>query len=115
MASKTVAEGYKAMIGRINAEAKAKELMAGWEKVVQFVITDEGDFFIHFANGQASFNEGKHESPDVTLTGPQDVFAKMLSRELDPTTAFFAQKYTVQGSMGDAMKFVRIGNTIAKS
>jgi len=110
-----VKDGYRDLAKRANEVAEAKGLMAGWNKVVQFIVTGEGEFYIKFENGVATFHEGKHEKPDVTLKGPEEVFYKMLTRELDQTRAYFAKQYTIEGSMADAMKFGRIGTAVAKA
>jgi len=110
-----VTDGYKDMAKRANEVTEAKSAMAGWNKIIQFVIEGEGDFYIKFENGEATFHEGKHEKPNVTLKGPEEVFYKMLTRELDQTRAYFAKQYTIEGSMADAMKFGRIGTAIAKA
>jgi len=110
-----VKDGYKDLANRANAVPEAKNTMAGWNKVVQFVVEGEGDFYLKFENGTATYNEGKHEKPDVTLKGPEDVFYKMLTRELDQTRAYFAKQYAIEGSMSDAMKFGRIGQAVAKA
>jgi putative sterol carrier protein len=110
-----VKEGYKDLAKKANEAAEAKGLMTGWNKVVQFMVQGEGDFYIKFENGAATFYEGKHEKPDVTLKGSEDVFYKMLTRELDQTRAYFAKQYTIEGSMSDAMKFGRIGTAVAKA
>ena len=110
-----VKDGYKELANRANAVADAKSAMTGWNKVVQFTVEGEGDFYLKFENGAATFNEGKHEKPDVTLKGPEEVFYKMLTRELDQTRAYFAKQYTIEGSMADAMKFGRIGTAVAKA
>jgi putative sterol carrier protein len=110
-----VTDGYKEMAKRANEVPEAKSAMAGWNKVIQFIVTGEGEFHFAFKDGAASFHEGKHEKPDVTLKGPEEIFHKMLTRELDQTRAFFAKQYTIEGSMADAMKFGRIGTAVAKA
>lgn len=110
-----VMDGYKELAKRANEVAEAKSAMTGWNKVVQFEVEGEGNFYFAFENGVASFNEGKHEKPDVTLKGPEEVFYKMLTRQLDQTRAYFAKQYTIEGSMADAMKFGRIGTAVAKA
>lgn len=110
-----VKDGYKELANRANGVAEAKSVMAGWNKVVQFSVQGEGDFYLKFDDGAATFHEGKHEKPDVTLKGPEDVFYKMLTRELDQTRAYFAKQYTIEGSMSDAMKFGRLGTAVSKA
>jgi len=110
-----VMEAYKELAKKANEVAEAKSAMAGWNNIVQFVIKGEGEFYLKFENGAATFHEGKHEKPNVTLKGPEEVFYKMMTRELDMTRAYFAKQYTIEGSMADAMKFGRIGTAVAKS
>lgn len=110
-----VTEGYRAVVKRTNEVAEAKSLMVGWNKIIQFVVEGEGEFYIKFENGAASFYEGKHEKPDVTLKGSEETFYKMLTRELDATKAYFTRKYIIEGSMTDAMKFGRLGTILAKA
>ncbi|NIO38573.1 hypothetical protein GTO27_12885 [Candidatus Bathyarchaeota archaeon] len=110
-----VMDGYKQLTERANEVAEAKSAMEGWSKVIQFVVEGEGDFYLKFENGVATFHEGKHEKPEVTLKGPEEIFYKMLTRELDQTRAYFAKQYTIEGSMADAMKFGRIGTAVAKA
>jgi len=109
-----VIDGYKEFARLINEVAEAKQLITGWDRIIQFVVAGEGDFYIQTQGGTASFHEGKHASPNVTLKGPEEVFYKMLTRELDQTKAYFAKQYTIEGSMGDAMKFGRVGTAVAK-
>ena len=110
-----VVDGYKEFVKLANKNAEAKGLMAGWDRVVQFIVEGEDDFYITIKGGQASLTVGVHESPNVTLKGPEEVMYKMLTRELDPTRAYFAKQYTIEGSMSDAMKFGRLGTAVAKA
>ena len=108
-------DGYKQLVELANKNAEAKGLMAGWDRVVQFIVDGDDDFYIKTEGGTASFTIGVHESPNVTLKGPEEVFHKMVTGELDQTRAYFAKQYTIDGSMGDAMKFGRIGTAVAKA
>jgi len=107
-----VVDGYKQFVELANKSDKAKGLMAGWDKIVQFIIDGEDDFYLKVEGGQVSLTVGVHESPNVTLKGPEEVMFKMLSGELDATRAYFAKQYTIEGSMSDAMKFGRIGSSL---
>ncbi|TDA31109.1 MAG: hypothetical protein DSO03_05510 [Hadesarchaea archaeon] len=49
------------------------------------------------------------------MIGNKDIMWKLLTREEDPTRAFMAKKYSIQGSLADAMKFGKIGQEVAKS
>jgi len=110
-----VVDGYKQFVEQASKNEEVKGLIAGWDKVVQFIIDGDDDFYIETKGGVISFTVGVHDSPNVTLKGPEEVFYKMLTRELDQTRAFFAKQYTIEGSMSDAMKFGRMGSALAKS
>lgn len=110
-----VMDGYRELAENANEVDEAKNAMADWNRVVQFEIEGEEDFYIKFEDGVATFHEGKYEEPNVTLKGPEEVFYKMLTRELDQTRAYMAKKYSIDGSMADAMKFGRIGTAVAKA
>ena len=107
-----VIDGYKQFVETANKSDKAKGLIAGWDRVVQFIVDGEDDFYLKIEGGQVSLTVGVHESPNVTLKGPEEVMYKMLTGELDATRAYFAKQYTIEGSMSDAMKFGRIGTAL---
>jgi len=110
-----VVDGYKQFVEAANKSAEVKGIITGWDRVVQFIVDGDDDFYIKTEGGTASFTLGVHESPSVTLKGSEEVFYKMLTRELDQTRAYFAKQYTIEGSMSDAMKFGRIGTAVAKT
>ena len=109
-----VVDGYKQFVEQASKNEEVKGIITGWDRIVQFIVDGDDDFYIETKGGTISFNVGVHESPNVTLKGPEEVFYKMLTRELDQTRAYFAKQYTIQGSMSDAMKFGRIGTAVAK-
>ncbi|MEM2866256.1 MAG: SCP2 sterol-binding domain-containing protein [Candidatus Hadarchaeales archaeon] len=112
-----VAEGWKMFAELANQNEGAKKLMQGWDKVVQFVVDGEDvkEFYLEFKGGQVTFNVGKHPSPAFTMIGNKDIMWKLLTREEDATRAFMAKKYSIQGSLADAMKFGKIGQEVAKT
>jgi putative sterol carrier protein len=110
-----VADGYKQFVDLANKNAEVKGILTGWDRIVQFIVAGDDNFYIESKGGVASFHLGVHKSPHVTMKGSAEVFGKMLSRELDATKAYFAKQYTIEGSMGDAMKFGRIGTALAKT
>ncbi len=111
-----VAEGWKTFVELANSIEEAKKLMQGWDKVIQFVVDGEDtpEFYIEIKGGQATFNVGKHEKPNFTMKGGEEIMWKLLTREEDATRAFMAKKYTIEGSLADAMKFGKIGQEVGK-
>jgi putative sterol carrier protein len=110
-----VVDGYKQFVEQAGKSAEVKGLITGWDRVVQFIVDGDDDFYIETKGGTISFKLGVHAAPHVKLKGSEEVFHKMLTRELDQTRAYFAKQYTIEGSMSDAMKFGRIGTALAKS
>ena len=110
-----VVDGYKQFVELANKNDEAKGLMAGWDRVIQLIVEGDDDFYLRIEGGQVSLTVGVHESPNVTLKGPEEVMFKMLTGELDATRAYFAKQYTIEGSMSDAMKFGRVGAALAKA
>ena len=41
-----VKDGYRQFAKLINEVAEAKQLITGWDRVIQFVVEGEGDFYI---------------------------------------------------------------------
>lgn len=111
-----VADGWKAFVDVANTCEPAKKLMTGWDRVVQFSVEGEDvpEFYVEVKGGVASFSQGKHASPSFTMKGPEEIMWKLLTREEDATRAYMAKKYTIEGSLADAMKFGSIGNEVAK-
>lgn len=107
-----VVDGYNQFVELANKSDKAKGILTGWDRVVQFIIDGEDDFYLKTEGGQVSLTVGVHDSPNVTLKGAEEVMYKLLTGELDATRAYFAKQYTIEGSMSDAMKFGRLGSAL---
>ncbi len=68
----------------------------------------EDEFYLEISHAAANFHNGKFENPDVVLSGRSDAFFDVITGKLDPDEAYVMKKYTVKGSVVDAMKFRRI-------
>ena len=112
-----VANGWKLFCEFANGVDEAKKLMTGWDRAIQFSVTGEDvpEFYLQVKDGAISFNEGKHASPAFTMKGTEEIMWKLLAREEDPTKAYIAKKYTIEGSLAEAMKFGSIANAVAKA
>jgi putative sterol carrier protein len=86
------------VIERAVSELNAK-LSAGFDGTAKFVIEEEGAIVIDAAGARAD------DSPaEVTLTADADTFRRILSGDLDPTSAFMQGRLKVEGDMGAAMR-----------
>lgn len=80
--------------------AVAKDLAA----VIQFEISNEGNFYLTIANGKCSFAEGTATDPTLTIESPADVWLKVARKELNGATALMTGKYKARGAMTLLMK-----------
>ncbi|MBN2040308.1 MAG: NAD(P)H-dependent oxidoreductase [Spirochaetes bacterium] len=78
----------------------------GLKAVYQFQITGDEEFTAHLAieNGDCSFHEGNHSSPDVVINSPADIWLAISKGELDGQAAFMQGKYKVTGDLTMLMK-----------
>ena len=91
--------------------SKASESMPevkGWNKVYQFVLEDDGKFYIEISGGELKVVEGEHPSPIATLTTTTEVLGKILSGELDAMRAFMMRQLKITGNVLDTMNLKRL-------
>ena len=68
---------------------------------IQFEVTGKqtGDWFFSIENGRCAYNEGRVDSPTLTIKTPSEVWLAIANRELDGQQAFMEGKYTAVGDM----------------
>jgi putative sterol carrier protein len=110
-----VKEGLRYFAEKANDVSEAKNLMNGWNRVLQFSLDGEDQFHLKFSDGSVSFCEGIHAQPDMTVTGAADVFYKVMNGELDRMKAFMTGQIKFNGSLKDAAMFGEIGDVVRRS
>jgi putative sterol carrier protein len=80
---------------------------AGVNNSYLFDIEGAGSWKVDVRDGSLSVTEGGDDA-DVTITASEQDFEKMVSRELNPTTAYMTGKLKVKGDMGAAMKLQKL-------
>ncbi len=110
-----VKEGWRYFAERANQLPKAREIMNGWDRVVQFNLDGEAPFYLTFSRGAVLFSDGTHEKPDLTMKGAEDVFYRLMTGELDRMKAFMLGQFKFEGSLKDAARFAGIGDAVRKS
>lgn len=110
-----VKEGWKYFAERANELPKAREMISGWDRVVQFSLDGEEPFYLTFSNGAVAFSDGTHGKPDLILKGTEDVFYRLMIGELDRIRAFMFGQFKFSGSLEDAAKFADIGDAVRRS
>jgi putative sterol carrier protein len=68
-----------------------------------FDIDGAGKWLVDVKDGHLSVNEGG-DSADVTIATSAENFQKLVSGEMNPTSAYMTGKLKVKGDMGAAMK-----------
>jgi len=91
----------RGMASTFNAQA-AGDLKA----TIQFEVTGKqtGNWFFSIENGICVYNEGKVDSPTLTIKTPSEVWLATANGELDGQQAFMEGKYTVVGDMSLLMR-----------
>ena len=91
-----------------NSSEDVAEEIEGMNKKFQFDLGGSADFWLKVETGKASSGQGKIEKPDCTLILTDENMAKMISGQLDGTSAYMAGELQIQGSLADAQKFATI-------
>ncbi|MCE4624298.1 MAG: SCP2 sterol-binding domain-containing protein [Desulfurococcales archaeon] len=102
-------EEFKTVIEDLFKKALEKDpSIKGWSKVYQFVVKDNGEFYIEIKDGELKVVEGKHPRPIATLTTDSDTLKKVLSGELDAMKAFMMRKIAITGNVLDTMNLKKL-------
>ena len=72
-----------------------------------FDIDGAGKWVVDVRDGQVNVQEGG-ESADVTISASEENFQKIVSGELNPTSAYMTGKIKVKGDMSAAMKLQKL-------
>ncbi len=110
-----VKDEFSKIVEAINSVEDARRLLQGWDRVLQFEIEGEEPFYLRVERGEVKLFDGKHDKPDLTFKGPEEVFYKMALGELDPTKAFMMKKYQIIGPLPEAIKFGRVLDVVRKA
>lgn len=90
---------------------------AGLKASIKFAFTDPNSTPPGALTGEVLFIDGKSkpnavhnkdEAADCTVKVSLEDFGKLMTRKLDPTTAFMMGKVKIEGDMGIAMKLGRV-------
>ena len=87
------------------------ELVKKVNGVYSFVISDAnpGEWYLDLKNGNGKLASGKFEGQsNCTLTMKAEIFNKMVSGGMKPTSAFMSGKLRIKGDMGLAMKLEKL-------
>jgi multimeric flavodoxin WrbA/putative sterol carrier protein len=73
---------------------------------IQFEVTGKqpGQWCLSIENGKCTYQEGKTDTPTLTIQTPSEVWLAVANKEIDGQQAFMEGKYTAQGDMGLLMR-----------
>ncbi len=66
---------------------------------------DPGQHWVKVENGTCTAGHGPAENPNLTLLADSSDFVKIMTGQLDGTSAFMQGKLKIKGDMGLALKF----------
>jgi len=68
---------------------------------IQFEVTGKqgGEWFFLIENGRCTYNEGRVDSPTLTIKTPSEIWLAIANGEMDGQQAFMEGKYTVVGDI----------------
>ena len=81
--------------------------LAGVNNSYLFDIEGEGQWLVNVADGSVNVSEGTGDA-DATIETSSETFAKIVSGEQNPTTAYMTGKLKIKGDMGAAMKLQKL-------
>jgi len=102
-----VAEGVREFFEGLEARVDPTKT-AGMNNSYRFDIAGAGSWAVAVTDGEVSVSEGGGEDADCTISASEENFTKMVSRELNPMTAYMTGKLKVKGDMGAAMKLQKL-------
>jgi putative sterol carrier protein len=91
----------------LGSRADASKI-AGMNNSYLFDIEGEGQWLVQVADGAVTVTEGADGEADATISTTAETFAKIVSGEQNPTTAYMTGKLKIKGDMGAAMKLQKL-------
>ncbi len=80
---------------------------AGMNNSYLFDIEGAGTWKVDVNDGAVDVTEGG-EGGDVTIAASEDTFERIVSGDLNPTSAYMTGKIKIKGDMGAAMKLQKL-------
>ena len=98
----SVKEFFDGLASRVD-ESKT----AGMNNSYLFDVEGAGKWTVDVRDGKVSVTEGG-DSADAEISTSEETFLKVMSGDLNPTTAYMTGKLKIKGDMGAAMKLQKL-------
>jgi putative sterol carrier protein len=98
----SVKEFFDGLESRVD-EAKT----GGMNNSYLFDIEGAGTWTVDVRDGKVAVSEGG-DSADCEISTSEETFTKVMSGEMNPTTAYMTGKLKIKGDMGAAMKLQKL-------
>jgi putative sterol carrier protein len=101
-----VADGAREFFATLESRVDEAKT-AGLTATYLFDIDGAGKWTVDVKDGKLNVSEGGDEA-DCTISISQENFEQLISRELNPTSAYMTGKLKVKGDMSAAMKLQKL-------
>jgi putative sterol carrier protein len=81
---------------------------AGMTNTYVFDIDGAGQWTVAVDDGEVAVSEGASADADCTLRSSEESFERIVSGELNPTSAYMTGKLKIKGDMGAAMRLQKL-------
>ena len=82
--------------------------ISGVNNTYRFDVDGAGSWTVDVRDGNVAVAQGGEAEPDVTIAVSEENFQKLISGDLNPTTAYMTGKLKIKGDMGAAMKLQKL-------
>ena len=101
--AESVREFFEGLESRVDGSRTA-----GMTNTYVFDVEGAGQWTVAVDDGKVNVTEGASADPDCTITSSEENFERIVSGELNPTSAYMTGKLKVKGDMGAAMKLQKL-------
>ncbi len=98
----------KKMVELGNQDEEIKNLLKGWNGIIQYVLNGEEFYVKYNEDGTAEFAEGKAENPNFTIIATPEYWLDVLKGKEDAVMGFMQGKYKIEGNFMEAQKLASV-------
>ena len=101
--AESVREFFEGLESRVDGSRTA-----GMTNTYVFDVDGAGQWTVAVDDGKVKVTEGASADPDCTITSSEENFERIVSGELNPTSAYMTGKLKVEGDMAAALKLQKL-------